>query len=130
LPALLRHFENRISEVAAALIILGMAILIATNPAAADTHSFDLIGVAIVDDWLAPALLLVGLVRIAALIANGRWRVVGPKMRAGGALVGALIWSQMCLSLALLGLPSPRIPIYAVLTASELISILSGASRA
>jgi hypothetical protein len=44
-------------------------------------------------------------------------------MRAAGALVGALIWSQMCLSLALLGLPSPGIPNYAVLTASELISI-------
>ena len=123
LPAILRHFENRISEVAAALIMIGIAVLIAVAPAAADAHSFDLIGVAIVDEWLAPAFLSVGLVRIAALIANGNWPLYGPWMRASGALVGALIWSQMCLSLVLLALPSPGIPIYAVLTASELISI-------
>lgn len=123
LAALLRHFENRISEVAAALIMLGLALLIEVAPAAADAHSFDLIGVAIVDEWLAPAFLLVGLVRIAALVANGNWPVYGPWMRAGGALVGALIWSQMCLSLVILALPSPGIPIYAVLTGSELLSI-------
>jgi hypothetical protein len=104
-------------------MMIGIALLISTNPQAADAHSFDLIGVAVVDDWLAPAFLIVGVVRMAALLANGHWPVYGPWMRAGGALVGALIWSQMCLSLVLLALPSPGIPIYAVLTGSELISI-------
>jgi hypothetical protein len=71
----------------------------------------------------APAFLSVGVVRMAALIANGNWPVYGPWMRAGGALLGALIWSQMCLSLVILALPSPGIPIYAVLTGTELFSI-------
>jgi hypothetical protein len=123
LPAILRHFENRISEVSAALMMLGIAALLIVAPAAADAHSFDLIGVAIVDAWLATTFIAVGTVRIIALIANGGWPVYGPWMRAGGALLGALIWSQMCLSLIVLGSPSPGIPIYAVLTASELISI-------
>ena len=123
LAGLVRHFNNRISEASAAWMMIGIAVLIATNPAAADAHSFDLIGVAVVDDWLAPAFLTVGMVRMAALIANGSWPVYGPWMRASGALVGALIWSQMCLSLVILALPSPGIPIYAVLTATELFSI-------
>ena len=123
LAGLVRHFNNRISEAGAAWMMIGIAVLIATNPAAADAHSFDLIGVAVVDDWLAPAFLSVGVVRMAALIANGNWPVYGPWMRAGGALLGALIWSQMCLSLVVLALPSPGIPIYAVLTGTELFSI-------
>lgn len=123
LAGLVRHFNNRISEAAAALMMIGIAVLIATNPIAADAHSFDLIGVAVVDDWLAPAFLTVGVVRMAALVANGSWPLYGPWMRAGGALVGALIWSQMCLSLVILALPSPGIPIYAVLTATEFFSI-------
>lgn len=123
LAGLVRHFNNRISEASAAWMMIGIAVLIATNPAAADAHSFDLIGIAIVDDWLAPAFLTVGMVRMAALIANGSWPVYGPWMRACGALLGALIWSQMCLSLVILALPSPGIPIYAVLTATELFSI-------
>ncbi|MGB3506053.1 MAG: hypothetical protein WBA37_11805 [Xanthobacteraceae bacterium] len=123
LAGLVRHFNNRISEAAAAWMMIGIAVLIATNPAAADAHSFDLIGVAVVDEWLAPAFLSVGVVRMAALIANGNWPVYGPWMRAGGALLGALICSQMCLSLVILALPSPGIPIYAVLTGTELFSI-------
>jgi hypothetical protein len=123
LASLVRHFNNRISEAAAAWMMIGIALLISTNPQAADAHSFDLIGVAVVDDWLATAFLIVGVVRIVALVANGNWPLYGPWMRAGGALVGALIWSQMCLSLVLLALPSPGIPIYAVLTGSELLSI-------
>ncbi|MGB3504800.1 MAG: hypothetical protein WBA37_05425 [Xanthobacteraceae bacterium] len=44
----------------------------------ADAHSFDLIGVALEDDWLAPAFLsVVGVMRMAALIANGNWPVYG-----------------------------------------------------
>ena len=123
LAGLVRNFNNRISEASAAWMMIGIAVLITTNPAAADAHSFDLIGAAIVDDWLAPAFLTVGMVRMAALIANGSWPVYGPWMRAYGALLGALIWSQMCLSLVILALPSPGIPIYAVLTATELFSI-------
>jgi len=123
LAGLVRHFNNRISEAAAAWMMIGIAVLIVTDPAAADAHSFDLIGVAIVDDWLAPAFLTVGVVRMAALIANGSWPVYGPWMRAGCALLGALIWSQMCLSLVILALPSPGVPIYAVLTGTELFSI-------
>lgn len=58
--------------------MIGIAVLIATNPAAADAHSFDLIGVVVVDNWLAPAFLsVVGVVRRAALIANGNWPVYG-----------------------------------------------------
>jgi hypothetical protein len=62
-------------------MMIGIAVLIATNPAVADAHSFDLIGVAIVDDWLAPAFLTVGVVRMAALVANGNWPVYGPWSR-------------------------------------------------
>jgi hypothetical protein len=86
LAGLVRHFNNRISEAAAAWMMIGIAVLIATNPAAADAHSFDLIGVAVVDDWLAPAFLTVGVVRVAGLVANGNWPLYGPWMRAGGAL--------------------------------------------
>lgn len=123
LPALLRHFENRLSELSAALMMFGIAVLTAAFPVASDAPAFDLIGFAIVDAWLSTAFFVVGMVRIIALIANGGWPVYGPFMRAGGAFVGALIWSQMCLSLVMLSPPSPGIPVYAVLTATEIISI-------
>lgn len=123
LPRMMAHFENRFSELAAASMMFGVSALIVLMPGAVKEHAFDLIGVAIVDDWLASAFFFVGMGRIIALIANGAWPVYGPWMRASGAFVGALIWSQMCLSLILIGSPSPGIPIYAVLTASEIISI-------
>jgi hypothetical protein len=79
--------------------MIGIAVLIATNPAAADAHSFDLIGVVVVDNWLAPAFL---------------------------SVVGV---SQMCLSLVILARPSLGIRIYAVLTGIELFSIYRALAR-
>ena len=65
---------------------------------------------------------------LAALIANGHWKVWGPILRAAGALAGAFIWSQMCIALIQLiphagSPPSPGIPVYLVLTIVELVSI-------
>src|ERR1039457_3242860 len=62
-----------------------------------------------------------GLLRIAALIANGSWPEHGPRMRAMGAGAAALMWGQMCIALMLLtpdlgGVPSAGIPVYFSLT--------------
>lgn len=123
LPILLRHFENRFSELAAALMMFGISIMVYVRPDSVDSHAFDLIGVAIVDEFLGLTFFIVGSVRIVALVANGAWPIYGPWMRAMGALAGALIWSQMSLSLIIAGQPVPAIPIYVVLTAAELVSI-------
>jgi hypothetical protein len=76
---------------------------------------------------------LVAIARGVALIINGRSDVYGPRVRAIGAMVGAVIWAQMLV--ALFGFlaetrspPSPGIPIYFALTVCELISCYRAAT--
>jgi hypothetical protein len=76
---------------------------------------------------------VVAIARGAALIVNGRSDVYGPRVRAAGALAGAVIWAQMLVALFVLMSemntpPSPGIPVYFALTMCELISCYRAAT--
>ncbi|ACI92734.1 hypothetical protein OCAR_5603 [Afipia carboxidovorans OM5] len=123
---ILRHFDNRISEVATASIMIGIGLQIIAAPVPGDYRALDDLLRCMSGDFIAAFFIAVGAIRVAALIANGHWRTVGPWMRSAGAAIGALIWSQMFLSLIVVSpddLTSLGAPVYFVFTWIELISI-------
>jgi hypothetical protein len=123
---LLQHFNNRVSEVGHALIMVGIGLQIMAAPPVSNYRALDLLAGFVSAGSIALFFISVGAVRMAALIANGRWPSYGPWLRAIGALVGALIWSQMFLGLIAVpsdNLTSLNAPAYLVFTAIELISI-------
>ncbi|WP_438278062.1 hypothetical protein [Nitrobacter sp.] len=123
---LLQHFNNRVSEVGHALIMVGIGLQIMAAPPVSNYRALDLLSGFVSAGSIALFFISVGAVRMAALIANGRWPSYGPWLRAIGALVGALIWSQMFLGLIAVpsdNLTSLNAPAYLIFTAIELVSI-------
>lgn len=107
--------------------MLGVAFELMLWPAALGASSFRMILEVVSTEYMAIFFLVFGLLRIAALIANGRWPAHGPRLRAMGAGAAAVMWGQMFIALLLIvshrqGIPSPGIPIYFALMIGELIS--------
>lgn len=126
LAGLVRHFNNRISEAAAAWIMIGLGIQIIAAPVPTDYRALDMLLRFVSGDLIAVFFIAAGSVRIAALIANGHWPKYGPWLRSIGALVGSVIWSQMFFGLIVVppdDLTSLGAPVYFVMTGMELISI-------
>jgi hypothetical protein len=125
---LVAHFENRISELGASLIMLALAIHLALWPDPIAASEFRLLLEVLPQAWLKWGFLIAGALRLAALVANGKWPYRGPVLRAIGALSGAIIWSQISAALYRLsgvaGTPlSPGISVYLVLSVIELLSM-------
>lgn len=124
----MNHCGNRLFEwcMALALMLLGVEIFLWPNTIAQSNFRI------ILDLIDAPNLALiyftVGHVRVLGLVANGTyWPEWTPRIRAFGALAGAVIWGQMTIALFMLTsevgrAPSPGIPVYFVLTLGELFS--------
>lgn len=74
--------------------------------------------------FVAAVLFFAGWFRCLALVANGSSMVIGPRVRAIGALVGAVIWVQFGTALVKLSIeqsfPSPGIPFWYMFTIAEL----------
>lgn len=128
-----RHCSNRLFEWMTALMMLGIALTIATSPQSVAHGGFYLMQ----NVGLTPAVLVVlfcaaGLARAAGLYANGHWPIYGPWCRALGAMGGVFIWAQMLLSLvkwsSQSGYVSIGVPVYVFLTIGELISCYRAAS--
>lgn len=117
------------------LSMLGMAIEIGIWPRAVQASSFRLM-LDIIDPLnVGMFFMAFGLLRIAALIANGSWPEHGPRMRAMGAGAAAMMWGQMGIALILLtsqrdGVPSPGISLYFFMTIGELLSAYRAMSDA
>ena len=117
------------------LAMLAIALEVAIWPSSIASGSFRILLVVISPTALSLFFGAFGLLRVAALIANGSWPEHGPRMRAMGAGAAALMWGQMCVALMLLtpglgGLPSAGIPVYFSLTVGELISAYRAISDA
>jgi hypothetical protein len=126
LRGMLHHFNNRISEVANALILVGLGVQIIAAPVPTDYRALDMLLRYVSGEFISALFIAVGTIRMAALVANGRWPKYGPWLRSIGALIGALIWSQMFLGLIAVkpdDLTSLGAPVYFVFTLVELISI-------
>lgn len=126
------HCRHRLFEWTMTAAMLGLAFEIIIWPgtigASAFRYMLQLVGPTNLGLFFAIA----GLLRIAALVANGQWPVYGPRCRAVGAAMGALIWFEMLAALFILapenGVPSPGIPVYLALTTGELISAYRAAT--
>lgn len=126
LAGLVRHFNNRISEAASAWIMVGLGIQIIAAPVPSDYRALDMLLRFVSGELIAAFFIVIGGVRITALIANGHWPKYGPWLRSIGALIGAIVWSQMFLGLVVVppdDLTSLGAPVYFVMTWVELISI-------
>jgi hypothetical protein len=129
------YCRNRLFEWVMTLSMLGMAIEIGIWPRAVQASSFRLM-LDIIDPLnVGMFFMAFGLLRIAALIANGSWPEHGPRMRAMGAGAAAMMWGQMGIALILLtsqrdGVPSPGISLYFFMTIGELLSAYRAMSDA
>lgn len=124
---LMTWYRDRLFEWVMALVMLGLGVEIAIWPETISSGSLRIILVIVSPQNMAFFFAVFGVLRIAALIANGSWPTHGPRLRAMGAGSAALMWGQMCVALILLtphnqGIPSPEIPIYFALTIGELVS--------
>ena len=134
-PGFMPYCRNRLFEWAMTIAMLGLALEIAVWPSSIATGSFRLLLIVINPTGLALFFGAFGLLRIAALIANGSWPEHGPRMRAMGAGAAALMWGQMCVALILMtpqfgGVPSAGIPVYFSMTVGELMSAYRAISDA
>jgi hypothetical protein len=124
---LMTWYRDRLFEYVMTAAMLGLAIEIVVWPSTISASSFRFILVVVTAENMAAFFAIFGMMRIAALIANGSWPVHGPRLRAMGAGASALMWGQMCLALFILapmntGIPSPGIPVYFALTIGEVVS--------
>lgn len=121
--------RNRAIEWLTTCMMLGIAVSIAVTPQTVARGSFRyLLELGLTPAGLAVFFFLVGIARALALYLNGRWHPYGPRLRAGGALFGAMIWALMALALAYLtfetGTVSVGVPVYACLAGAEIYSCL------
>lgn len=124
---------QRLFEWMTACMMIGIAVTVGANPKTIEFGGFYLMrDIGLTAGALGILFMAAGGLRIAALFANGRWPVYGPRFRAGCALMGAVIWMQMLLALtawsARNGYISIGVSVYAFLTVGEMISCYRAAS--
>jgi hypothetical protein len=122
-----RWVYDRLFDLIMAGAMIGLATQITVWPGTIEASAFRYLNLAINSSNVRDVLMVGGVLRIAALIANGHWPVYGPSCRAAGALMAAVIWAMMTFSLWVLhnevgNPPSPGISVYAMLTFGELLS--------
>jgi hypothetical protein len=131
-PTMRHYVEGRLFEWVMATAMILLAVQTFVWPHTLGASAFHLLIVTMPSQIIGVFLLLFGLARIAALLANGRSRVYGPRARAIGALAAAVLWGQF--ELALIGdlafdkPPSPGIPFWFVFILAELYSAYRAAS--
>lgn len=98
-PLIRRYVENRLFEWVMALGMLCLGIQIIFLPNTLDAPSFLMLGAFIPKSFISSFLIFFGIMRIAALVTNGRSTLYGPFTRSIGAIAGAVLWAQFDLSI-------------------------------
>jgi hypothetical protein len=129
----IRHyFEGRLFEWAMATSMVLLALETIVWPRTLEASAFFWMVGVMPSSLISAFLLVFGLSRMGALIANGRSLVHGPRVRAIGALAGAVLWAQFDLALiasfTAKGPPSPGIPFWFTFTFAELYSAYRASS--
>lgn len=131
--AIVSYVMKRLFEVVMTMIMLSMVPIFILSPDTIKIGSFRLMHRAGFDAFnLAIFFAVFGTIRIAAFIANGNWKVWGPRFRAIGAGAAAFIWFQMAYALLILspqtGTLSVGIPVYFWLMVGEVVSCYRAAA--
>lgn len=126
LGAVVKPCRERLFEWLAAMMMIGIALLLIVSPQSLESGSYRyMLGVGLHASLLSCLCLCGGGTRLCALMANGLWPLWGPRLRAFGAVAGAYLWFQMFLALASFTSPSgPSIglPVYFTLMVGEFVS--------
>ena len=122
LVAIRARFSGRILEwyVAAQLLLWGL-ILLAPFDTFTATNLFA--GFEVSENALGAAMLLMGLIRIGALIVNGAVPNVTPFFRIGGAFLGCGVWFYISMNLAASGHISTWIAAWPMACIAEFINL-------
>lgn len=97
--------SGRLFEWHAALGCIGVSIIMMLPGDVRIGKAFStLYNISIQDESVGSLFFMIGLVRVLALAANGHIGVVGPRVRAVGAAVGALGWVQLAVASLLEGI--------------------------
>lgn len=122
-PTMRRYLEGRLFEWVMATAMILLAVNIYLDPSVLGAKSFLLINDYVSGWCLSLFLLLFGIARFVALIANGRSEIYGPRTRAIAAVAGAILWGQFALAIVLAsGPPSPGLPFWGPFVLAELYS--------
>lgn len=130
-----RHCKNRLFEWTMTAGLLGSGVLQLYWPDALEHGKFQSILDTVRPGSLALFCLVFGWVRAVALYLNGNWPLWGALVRAIGATAGALVLTQMLVSvvffqLAITGPPSLIVPFLLAFTGAEICSAYRAASDA
>lgn len=131
-PLMRQHLEGRLFEWVMATAMVLLAVQCSIWPGTIDASAFYWITTAMPAWFISGFLFLFGVARFAALIANGRSTIYGPRVRSLCAIAGAVLWAQFDLALiaayTVKGPPSPGIPFWFTFTLAELYSAYRAAS--
>jgi hypothetical protein len=133
-PTMRHYVEGRLFEWTMSSGMVLLAVEIFLWPKTLEASSFYWLVLFLPGNFVGIFMLFIGVARIAALFANGRSMVHGPRVRAVGALAGAVMWAQMDLALAMpfisneRDIPSPGIPFWFMFTLAELYSAYRAAA--
>lgn len=131
-PTMRHYVEGRLFEWVMATAMVLLAVQTFVWPETLNASAFHWLTVVLPSSFIGVFLLLFGIARFGALVANGRSLVYGPFVRAFGALAGALLWAQFELAMfadfSVKGPPSPGIAFFFPFTLAELYSAYRAAS--
>ena len=117
------YLDARLFEWAFSLpmILLGISILV--WPVIAQGSILRLLVTAIGVLWTAMVFIIVGVVGMVALIANGSSLRIGPRLRSFSAIVRSVLWISFALSMTRVsieqGFPSPMVFFWSSFTGAE-----------
>lgn len=123
LKSITYYLDGRLFEWSFAAATLGLAVEIFMWPGMMSRSAFRwIITDYVKDENLALFILVLGIIRVAALAANGASFVIGPILRSVCAIISAVIWGQFASSLIVYAqpVPSPAIPFWIVSTLAEI----------
>lgn len=125
LQRITHYIDGRLYEWSFATALLGLAVEILMWPETMSRSAFKwLVADYIRSDLLGIIVLSLGLIRVAALAANGASLVVGPVLRSVCAVISATLWGQFASALIKLSsvqvTPSPGVSFWVVFTLAEL----------
>lgn len=133
-PTMRAYVEGRLFEWTMSLAMVLLALEIFLWPRTLEASAFYWLVAVMPSRFVGVFLLLVGAARLTALFINGRSMMYGPRIRAVGALAGAVMWAQFSLALLMpfvmseKAIPSPGIPFWFSFTFAEIYSAYRAAS--
>ncbi len=118
------YIDGRLFEWVMSISMVFLSVEIFVWPDTLKASAFRWVLQVMSEDFIGVVLLGAGVFRCAALVANGSSMVIGPRVRAIGALCGAVIWVQFGMALIKLSIDqhfaSPGIPFWFMFTLAEL----------